>query len=218
MIRIAVFLLKLIVRGLHAACRSRADLVIENLALRQQVTALKQARPRPFLHDVDRAFWVALRGAWARWAELLVIVKPETVVDWHRRRFRRHWTKISQQNRGPGRPLVKAEVRKLIREMALNNGWGAPRIHAELVKLGFIISETSVSRYMGTNPCRTSYRSPWQNAYAERWILGARRELFGHVVIFGARHATRLALKYITYHHEDRCNLGWTRTPLMDVQ
>ena len=61
---------------------------------------------------------------------------------------------------------------------------------------------------MGTEPCRTSYRSPWQNAYAERWILGARRELFDHVIIFGARHAQRLAALYISYHHEDRRHLG----------
>jgi len=67
--------------------------------------------------------------------------------------------------------------------------------------VGFITS-------MGTKPCRTAYRSPWQNPYAERWILGVRRELFDHVVIFGERHATRLAGEYIAYHHEDRCHLG----------
>jgi hypothetical protein len=61
---------------------------------------------------------------------------------------------------------------------------------------------------MGTKPCRTAYRSPWQNPFAERWILGARRELFEHVVIFGERHAARLAGEYIAYHHEDRCHLG----------
>ena len=120
MIRIVVFLIAVVVRGLCAACRSRADLVIENLVLRQQVTALKQARLKPFLHEMDRAFWVVLRAAWTGWKDRLVIVKPEAVVDRHHRRFRRHWTKISRQNRGPGRPPVKAEVRKLIRDMALD--------------------------------------------------------------------------------------------------
>ncbi len=94
--RTVVFLISVVVRGIRAACRSRADLVIENLALSQQVTALKQARPKPFLHELDRAFWVALRATWTRWKDRLVIVKPDTVVDWHRRRFRRHWTKISR--------------------------------------------------------------------------------------------------------------------------
>jgi hypothetical protein len=63
-------------------------------------------------------------------------------------------------------------------------------------------------RSLGIKPCRTAYRSPWQNPYAERWILGARRELFDHVIIFGARHATGLAREYIAYHHKDRCHLG----------
>ena len=110
---------------------------------------------------MHRAFWIALREAWSGWKNRLVIVKPETVVDWHRRRFRRHWRKISQQNRGPGRPPVTAEVRKLIREMVLENGWGAPRIHAELVKLGFNISETSVSRYMPRRPPAPAARERW---------------------------------------------------------
>jgi len=160
MIRIFIFLTATIVRGLRAACRSKADLVLENLALRQQVTALKQQRPRPFLHEADRAFWVALRAAWTRWKSRLVIVKPETVIDWHRRRFRRHWTKISRQNRGPGRPPVTVEVRKLIREMALD-GWGAPRIHGELLKLGFDISESSVSRYLPRWPSAPGSRQRW---------------------------------------------------------
>ena len=63
-------------------------------------------------------------------------------------------------------------------------------------------------RSMGTKPSRTAYRSPWQNPFAERWILGAKRELFDHVIIFGGRHASRLAHEYLAYHHEDRCHLG----------
>ena len=84
-----------------------ADLVIENLALRQQVTALKKERPRPPLEDVDRAFWVALRQSWPAWASRLVIVKAGTVAEWNRVRFRRYWARISQR-RHPGRPRVDA--------------------------------------------------------------------------------------------------------------
>jgi hypothetical protein len=85
--RFFVFLVSLIVNAVRAVCRSRADLVIENLALRQQVTALKRQRVRPRLDDADRGFWVALRSCWSGWMGRLVIVKPDTVVAWHRRRF-----------------------------------------------------------------------------------------------------------------------------------
>ena len=107
------------------ALRARSDLVLENVALKQQVEALKQKRPRPRLDDVDRAFWVAMRRAWSGWAERLVIVKPETVVNWHRERFRRYWTELSRHKRGPGRPRVHREIRELIHRMALENDWGA---------------------------------------------------------------------------------------------
>jgi hypothetical protein len=81
----------------------------------------------------------------------LVIVNPDTVAKWDRDRFRRYWAKISQQNRSPGRPRIDAEIRHLIRTMA-RDGWGAPRIHGELMKLGFAISEVTVSRYMPHRP------------------------------------------------------------------
>ena len=110
-----VLLLSVQVRLLRVVCKSRDELILENLALRQQLTALKLGARKPRLHDADRAFWVALRKTWANWAARLVIVKPETVVDWQRRRFRRYWTRISQRRVRPGRPLVDAEIRDLIR-------------------------------------------------------------------------------------------------------
>ena len=146
--RLYVAVVIIVVRAVRALARSRADLVLENLALRQQVTALKRERRRPHLDDTDRGFWVAFRKSWTGWADRLVIVSPETIVKWHRRRFRQYWTRISQENRQPGRPRIDPEVRKLIRTMALDNGWGAPRIHGELTKLGFVVAEATVSRYM----------------------------------------------------------------------
>ena len=102
------FLLTLLVRLLRATCKRKDELILENLALRQQVTALKLGRYKPGLHDADRAFWVALRKTWANWAGRLLIVKPETVVDRQRRHFRRYWTRISQQLGGqrPGQLSV----------------------------------------------------------------------------------------------------------------
>ena len=79
MARLLVFLVSLGVRALRAICRSRADLVIENLALHQQVAALIKQRARPALDDADRAFWVALRAVWPRWVNRLIIVEADTV-------------------------------------------------------------------------------------------------------------------------------------------
>jgi putative transposase len=108
---------------------------------------LKRKRPRPSLNRVDRFFWSALRSIWPRWSDVLVIVKPETVVGWHRAGFRLYWRWRSRP-RG-GRPRLSEELRTLIRCMAAENvGWGAPKIHGELLKLGFDISERTVARYL----------------------------------------------------------------------
>ena len=132
---------------------SHTGLAMENLALRQQVAALKRERPRPLLTDLDRLFWVALRNRWSDWAGALLIVKPETVVRWHRAAFKRHWAKLSSSGKAPGRPRVSREIKDLIRKMALDNPtWGAPRIHAELLKLDIDIGEATVSRYLPKRP------------------------------------------------------------------
>ncbi len=127
--------------------RSRGDTALEVLALRQQVAVLKRQRPRPVLKRQDRLFWTALRSCWSRWSDVLVIVKPETVSGWHRAGFRLYWRWRSRR-RG-GRPKVSDEVRGLIRRLAEENAdWGAPKIHGELLKLGFVISERTVARYL----------------------------------------------------------------------
>ena len=127
--------------------RSRRDIALEILALRHQVAVLKRKRPRPQLSPWDRLFWANLRRVWSRWAEVVVIVKPETVVGWHRAGFRLFW-KWRSRARG-GRPQATPEIRALIRELAQENStWGAPRIHGELLKLGFSVSERTVARYL----------------------------------------------------------------------
>ncbi len=104
----------LLLHALRATLRSRADVGLENLALRQPVMVLKEKRPRPSLDDGHRAFWVALRSVWSLRTKLLVIVDPDPVVRWHRTRFRCHWTKLSQRHRRPGRPRIDADIRKLM--------------------------------------------------------------------------------------------------------
>jgi len=127
--------------------RSRNDTALEILALRQQLVVFKRQRPRPRLHQFDRLFWIVLRCVWSRWAKVLVAVKPDTVVGWHRTGFRLFW---KWQSRASGsRPKSTAEIRALIRRVAEENPtWGAPRIHGELQKLGFVVSERTVARYL----------------------------------------------------------------------
>jgi transposase InsO family protein len=99
------------------------------------------------LNSFDRFFWTTLHRIWSRWTDVLVLVKPETVVGWHRQGFRLYWRWRSRP-RG-GRPKITEEIRGLIRCMAEENqDWGAPKIHGELQKLGFVVSERSVARYL----------------------------------------------------------------------
>src|SRR5215469_237406 len=95
--------------------RSRHDLRLELVALRQQVGVLKRKNPRPQLRLGDGLFWLGLRRWWSKWATVLTIVKPETVVGWHRAGFRGYWRFLSHRRRG--RPKITPELRGLIRSM-----------------------------------------------------------------------------------------------------
>jgi putative transposase len=292
---------------LRAFFCSRYNLSLEIMTLRQQLGILKRKNPRSSLRKADGLFWILLRRFWSAWSTVLVIVKPETVVAWHRAGFRLFWRIRSRAN-NKGRPKTDAELRRLIKRMASENPtWDAPRIHGELLKLGFEISERTVSRYIrrlsppnqarklwaaflrnhreviaamdfftvptltfqvlhcffiiehgrrkilhfnvtkhptgpwivqqlreafpescpyryaildreakfgkdvtdllassGIKPKRISFRSPWQNGVAERWVGSCRRELLDHVIILNDLHLRRLIRDYISYYHEDR--------------
>jgi transposase InsO family protein len=137
----------LIVRGIVVACRGHHDLVVENMALRQQLRVL-QRTTRPRFCARDRLFWVLLARAWRSWRSALVVAQPETVIRWHRDWLRRRWARCSGRNRA-GRPPLDPDVRRLIVEMATANPlWGAPRIHGELRMLGIHVSERTVSRLL----------------------------------------------------------------------
>jgi putative transposase len=139
-------------RSFRAYFQSRADLQTELLALRHQLIVLQRQTPKPKLKAADRRFWVALSQFWLRWRSALWIVKPATVIDWHRRGFRWYWTWRVRHGQ-LGRPRVSKETRELIRTLSRDNvGWGAPRIHSELLKLGIQISESSISKYMVRHP------------------------------------------------------------------
>jgi putative transposase len=136
-----------VVRLLIVLATRHRTLVLENLALQQQLALYRRTRAKPAMRWSDRLFWIGLRWAWPDWKSVLVVVRPATVVAWHRRGFLWYWTRQSRP-RG-GRPQIGADVRRLVREMAVANPlWGAPRVHGELLKLGFEVSERTVSRLM----------------------------------------------------------------------
>jgi putative transposase len=302
----SVFLSLLV--SLRTWARTRAAPQLEVLALRHQLQVLQRTRPRRVrLAKLDRWLWVLLSRYWTGWRTTLTIVKPETVIAWHRQGFRLWWTWKSR--RRTGRPPVPAEVRTLIRTMSQTNPrWGAPRIHGELLKLGLDISQATVTKYMvrqrqlpsqtwrtflrnhvgqivaadffvvPTATCRllfvlvllahdrrrikhvavtahptaawtaqqlreafpcdeaprylihdrdhafdplgvtaqgmgieellTAPRSPWQNAFAERWIGSIRRECLDHVIVFNTRGLHRIVKAYVDYYERSRTHLS----------
>jgi transposase InsO family protein len=292
--------------------RARRSLLLENLALRQQLAVLKRRHPRPRLELLDKLFWVAVRRFWSGWKQALLVVSPETVVRWHRSGFALYWRAISKARGVVGRKRISKEVRDLIFRIVMENPtWGAPRIHGELLMLGFDVSERTISRWMRRVPrdaerakrwlaflrnhreviaamdfftvptltfgvlyclfvighgrrrvlhfsvtrhptstwivqqlreafpyqwapsflifdrdakyglevsiavrsmaiqaIRTSFRSPWQNGIAERWVESCRRDLLDHVIAINECHLKRLLSEYVRYYHEDRTHLG----------
>jgi len=148
--------------------RTQRSLVLENLVLRQQLVVLKRKHPKPRLGALDKLFWLGARHLWPQWKEALVIVLPETVVRWHRAGFKLYWTLLCKVRKhvGGGRRISR-ELRGLIFQMVSENpNWGAPRIHGELLMLGFDVSETTISRWMR--------RAPRRPEPAKRWLAFLR--------------------------------------------
>jgi len=306
-----LWLITAIFTWLRSFVRSRHDLGVEIVALRHQLVVLKRRTKRARLQRSNRVFWILLRHFWPHWAKSLLIVKPETVVGWHREGFRLYW-RFRSRSKTIGRPTTSGDIRTIIHTMAHENStWGAPRIHGELLKLGVHVSERTVSRYLsrlrrngnagqrwrtflknhqeviagmdfltvitanfrilyclllirhdrreilhfnstqhptsewivqqlreafpdrtdnqylifdrdakfgaavldfldscGISPARTSYRSPWQNGVAERWVRSFRNEVLDHVIVLDESHLRRLAQDYLRYYHQDRTHDG----------
>jgi len=184
---------------LRRLAASRSNLLIENLALRQQLAILTAKRPRPRMRAADRFFWLTLRRFWPRWKEALVVVRPDTVVRWHRAGFRKFWTWKSRR-RCAGRPSTKAAIRRLVRRMAAENPtWGAPRIHGELLMLGFDVSERTISRVMPRRPADPEARQRWRD------FLRNHREVLAAMGFFTVPTATfRVLYVFFAIHHARR--------------
>ena len=298
----------------RSSIRTRARMQIEILALRHQLAVLERQRKRARLGAADRLLWVVLSRLWTQWRSALVIVKPETVIAWHRKGFRFYWRWKSRAGKC-GRPRVSLETRELIRQMSKANPlWGAPRIHGELLKLGIEISQATVAKYMsrqgkppsqswrtflenhvqqivaidflivrtlnfrllfvfvvlsherrhaihfnvtehptaewtarqiaeafpwdsapgyllhdrdciygaafhqrvsemGIHEILTAARSPWQNAYVERFIGTVRRECLDHLIIFNESSLKRILTSYFEYYEHSRTHLSLEKDP-----
>jgi putative transposase len=191
-----LFLLKLSLWTVRTLARSRQALVLENLALRQQLATVVHGARRPRLVTIDRLFWVALREQWADWSRALAIVQPSTVVAWHRRAFRGYWRRLSRKQ---GRPAIDAKLRELIERMVRENRWGAPRIHGEILKLGFRISERTVSRYLRDVRPRRPSGTTWKT------FLDNHREALAAMDFFAVPTLTfRLLYVLLVVQHDRR--------------
>jgi hypothetical protein len=130
--------------AIRFALLARRDLLLEMLALHHQVAVLARSNRR--FRPSDRPLWLVLRRLWPQWRDALVLVQPATVDRWYRDRFDRRWWRRSGW---PGRPRINSQCRELIGRLTEENRlWGAPRIHGELLKLGIVVSERTVSRYL----------------------------------------------------------------------
>jgi transposase InsO family protein len=150
---------------LRALVVGAAAVSLENVALRSQLAVLQRSVPRPKVYRRDRLVWVGLSQLWAGWRSSLFIVRPATVLAWHRKGFQLYWRWKSRAH-PVGRPQLDSELRHLIRRMASENPtWGRRRIQSELRFLGYEVAELTVAKYMQRPSPRPS--STW------RTFLGA---------------------------------------------
>ncbi len=191
--------------------RTRRNLLLENLVLRQQLTVFKRKRPRPRIAALDKLFWVLARRFWSGWKQALIVVTPDTVIRWHLAGFALYWRAISRARRVFGRKTTSKEVRNLIFRMVKEKPtWGAPRIHGELQMLGFDVSERTVSRWMR--------RAPRNPEPAKRWLTFLRnhREAIAGMDFFTVSTvAFRLLYCFFVISHDRRriLHINVTRHP-----
>jgi hypothetical protein len=143
-----ITLLWLLLAILASPFKSKGQLEAENAALRHQVVVLRrQVRARVRLSNLDRLVLVQLYRWFPSILKVLAIVQAETVIRWHRAGFR-SYSRWKSRSRG-GRPAIEADLRALIRKISIDNPlWGAPRIHGEMLKLGFEVARSTVAKYM----------------------------------------------------------------------
>jgi putative transposase len=187
--------------------RSRASLELELIALRHQVTLLRRQHPgRARLFSTDRLLWTWLYRIWPQVLNTMVLVKPATVIRWHRKSFRLYWWRRSRRL---GRPRMSREICSLVRKMSLANLlWGAPRIHGELFKLGIDVSQATVGRYL---PWRPKVPSPtWRSFLHNHMHDTAAVDMF---VVVTARFQILYALLVLGHERRKVIHFDVTQNP-----
>lgn len=209
-----------LLHSLRFFARSRASLHLDIFALRHQLAVVNRTRrPRLRLTSPDRGLWAWLSQTWRGWRSVLHIVKPETVVGWHRRGFRLFWTWKSR--RRTGRSGVPADVKALIRELSTANPlWGAPRIHGELRKLGLVVSQSTVAKYIRRHPAPPS--QTWrtfltnhanQNMAADIFVVPTVTFRLLFVLVILAHDRRRIIHAHVTAHP----TAGWIAQQLRNA-
>ena len=185
--------------------RSRAALQAEIAALRHQIAVLQRSAPRRLrLKQTDRFLWILWSWVWPEWRPWLRILKPDTVVRWHRSAFARYWTWKSR--RRPGRPAVAVSIRDLIGRMSgANRLWGAPRIHGELLKLGIEVAPSTVGKYLRRT--RKPPSQTWRTFLTNHMTQTASMDFF---VVPTATF--RVLFVFVVLSHDRRRILHWNLT------
>jgi putative transposase len=205
---------------LRVSLHARAALQLEILALRHQLHVLQRSRRRRVhLTQADRLLWVGLSRIWTAWRSAVVIVRPETVIAWHRRAVRRFWAWKSRHRLG--RPDIPADVRALIRTMSRANPlWGAPRIHGELLKIGIDVSQASVAKYLvrPQRPPSQSWRTFLANHIqqimaADFFVVPTATGRLLFVLVILAHHRRRVVHVAVTEHP----TAAWTAQQLREA-
>ncbi len=188
----------LIVDLFTALLKSKRDLILENLVLRQQLAIQQRSIKRPKIKNIDRIFWVWLFKIWDHWKSALIIVKPQTVIGWHHKGFKLYWRWKSHRT---GRPTTDWELIKLIRRFQKENPtWSSQRIQGELAKLGYTVCDNTVAKYM--------QKHSWDDASRQLWLT-FRRECLNHVITLNERHLHSVLNEYINeYYNISRTHIS----------
>jgi hypothetical protein len=200
-------------RAIAAWAKLRADLIVENLCLRQQLIVLQRRAPRPRLRDGDRRFWILVCRRFPTWRDWLLVVQPDTVLRWHRQGWTAYWRWRSRRRRRGGRPRLRGALRALIRRMSAENPlWGQRRVQAELARLGFPVSARAVAKYM---------RRPHDGVPSPTWrkLLKDQATNIWACDFFGVRTVFfRTLYVFFVMHHETRqiLQVRVTRHPTAD--
>ncbi len=199
-------LLRMILSAIRHLFISRDQLMLENLAVGQQLAMYEHDRPKPRFTDPDRAFWVIMTDHLRTWADVVVVVRPSTVRRWHRQGFKYFW-RWKSRGRRPGRPSLDLSTRQLIDRMALENRWRAPRIAKELAMLGIEVHEDTVRRYMPKVPPTEKQSESWR-----RFLINHRDVLAGMDFFVVPTVTFGLLYGFFVIHHARRIVLHFDAT------